>query len=47
MRKLRTVEMRRLSLEDFHQAEKLPLIVVPPLLPTQKYTRPPWEPRTA
>ena len=28
MRKLRTVEMRRLSLEDFHQAEKLPLIVV-------------------
>ena len=28
MRKLRMVEMRRLSLEDFHQAEKLPLIVV-------------------
>lgn len=28
MRKLRTIEMRRLSVEDFQQAEKLPLIVV-------------------
>ena len=28
MRKLRTIEMQRLTLEQFHQAEKLPLVVV-------------------
>ena len=28
MRKLRTIEMRRLSIEEFKEAEKLPLIVV-------------------
>lgn len=28
MRKLRTIEMHRLSVEQFHEAEKLPLIVV-------------------
>ena len=28
MRKIRTIEMQRLSLEEFKQAEKLPLIVV-------------------
>ena len=28
MRKLRTIEMNRLSVEEFHQAEKTPLIVV-------------------
>ena len=28
MRKLRTVEMQRLSLEEFKAAEKLPLVVV-------------------
>lgn len=28
MRKLRTIEMRRLTLEEFHEAEKLPLVVV-------------------
>lgn len=27
-RKLRTIEMNRLSLEEFHKAEKLPLVVV-------------------
>ena len=27
-RKLRTIEMNRLSIEEFHDAEKLPLIVV-------------------
>ena len=29
MRKLRTIEMNRLTLEEFKEAEKLPLIVVP------------------
>ena len=28
MRKLRTIEMNRLTLEEFKEAEKLPLIVV-------------------
>ena len=28
MRKVRTIEMKRLSVEEFHKAEKLPLIVV-------------------
>jgi len=28
MKKLRTIEMQRLSVEEFHQASKLPLIVV-------------------
>lgn len=28
MKKLRTIEMERLSVEEFHEAEKLPLIVV-------------------
>ena len=28
MRKLRTVEMRRLSVEQFHEARKMPLVVV-------------------
>ena len=28
MRKLRTIEMNRLSLDEFHQSQKLPLIVV-------------------
>ena len=28
MRKLRTIEMKRLSVEEFKEAEKLPLIVV-------------------
>ena len=28
MRKLRTIEMKRLSLDEFKEAEKLPLIVV-------------------
>ncbi|MCR4602425.1 MAG: RNA methyltransferase [Prevotella sp.] len=28
MRKLRTIEMKRLSVEEFQQAEKLPLVVV-------------------
>jgi tRNA G18 (ribose-2'-O)-methylase SpoU len=28
MRKLRTIEMHRLTVEEFHEAEKLPLIVV-------------------
>jgi tRNA G18 (ribose-2'-O)-methylase SpoU len=28
MRKLRTVEMKRLTVEQFHEAEKLPLVVV-------------------
>ena len=28
MRKLRTIEMNRLSVEEFHQAEKTPLIVM-------------------
>ena len=28
MRKLRTIEMQRLSVEEFHEANKLPLIVV-------------------
>ena len=28
MKKLRTVEMQRLTVEEFHEAEKLPLIVV-------------------
>lgn len=28
MRKLRTVEMRRMSVEEFHEAEKMPLVVV-------------------
>ena len=28
MRKLRTIEMQRLSLEQFHEAEKMPLVVV-------------------
>ena len=28
MRKLRTLEMNRLTLEEFKEAEKLPLIVV-------------------
>lgn len=28
MRKLRTVEMQRLTVEQFHEAEKLPLVVV-------------------
>ena len=28
MRKLRTIEMKRLSVEEFHEAEKLPLTVV-------------------
>lgn len=28
MKKVRTIEMRRLSVEEFHKAEKLPLIVV-------------------
>ena len=27
-RKLRTIEMKRLTVEEFHQADKLPLIVV-------------------
>ena len=28
MRKLRTIEMQRLSVEQFHEAEKMPLVVV-------------------
>ena len=28
MKKLRTIEMERLSVEEFHEAEKLPLVVV-------------------
>ena len=28
MRKVRTIEMKRLTVEEFQQAEKLPLIVV-------------------
>ena len=28
MRKLRTIEMKRLTVEEFHDAEKLPLVVV-------------------
>ena len=28
MRKIRTIEMKRLTVEEYHQAEKLPLIVV-------------------
>ena len=28
MRKLKTIEMNRLSVEEFHEAEKLPLVVV-------------------
>ena len=28
MRKLRTIEMQRLSVDEFHEAPKLPLIVV-------------------
>ena len=28
MRKIRTIEMKRLTIEEYHQAEKLPLIVV-------------------
>ena len=28
MRKLRTIEMQRLTVEEFRQAEKLPLVVV-------------------
>ena len=28
MRKLRTIEIKRISVEEFHQAEKLPLVVV-------------------
>ena len=28
MKKLRTIEMNRLSVEEFHEAEKLPLIVI-------------------
>ena len=28
MKKLRTIEMERLTLDEFHQAKKLPLIVV-------------------
>ena len=28
MRKVRTIEMKRLTVEEYHQAEKLPLIVV-------------------
>ena len=28
MRKLRTIEMKRLSVEEYHEAEKTPLIVI-------------------
>ena len=28
MRKLRTIEMKRLSIDEFKEAEKLPLVVV-------------------
>ena len=28
MRKLRTIEMQRLSIDEFHEAKKLPLTVV-------------------
>ena len=28
MRKVRTIEMERLTVEEFHEAEKMPLIVV-------------------
>ena len=28
MRKLRTIEMQRLTVDEFHEAKKLPLIVV-------------------
>lgn len=28
MRKLRTIEMQRLTVDEFHEARKLPLIVV-------------------
>ena len=28
MRKIRTIEMKRLTVEEYHQADKLPLVVV-------------------
>ena len=53
-RKLRTIEMNRISIEEFREAEKMPLIVVlddvrsmynivlRPVRPIRRFTRQPW-----